>query len=174
MSPWYGPCFQEAIRHRRAPCRYHIPSEQRSIASSSFLRSIFISLLTRSVSLISHTPSQADVAIFKALTEPQYLNIARWYYHIKSYEAEFGTLPGSSSAGEAFLGGAAAPAAAAPAAAAPAAADDDDEIDLFGSDDEVDEEAERIKAERVAAYNAKKADKPKTAAKVRILFLFLS
>jgi elongation factor 1-beta len=46
--------------------------------------------------------------------------------------------------------------------------EDDDEIDLFGSDDEVDEEQERIKAERVAAYNEKKKDKPKTAAKVRI------
>ena len=31
--------------------------------------------------------------------------------------------------------------------------------DLFGSDDEDDEEAERIKAERVAAYNARKSEK---------------
>jgi elongation factor 1-beta len=45
------------------------------------------------------------------------------------------------------------------------AAEDDDDIDLFGDDDEVDEEAERIKAERVAAYAAKKANKPKTIAK---------
>ena len=36
-----------------------------------------------------------------------------------------------------------------------------------------DAEAERIKAERVAAYNAKKAAKPKTVAKVR-LFLHLT
>jgi len=36
---------------------------------------------------------------------------------------------------------------------------------MFGDDDEVDEEAERIKAERVAAYAAKKATKPKTIAK---------
>ena len=35
------------------------------------------------------------------------------------------------------------------------------EVDLFG-DDEVDEEAERIKAERVAAYNAKKEKKAAT------------
>ncbi|KAJ3494765.1 hypothetical protein NMY22_g20029 [Coprinellus aureogranulatus] len=46
------------------------------------------------------------------------------------------------------------------------AAADDDEIDLFGSDnEEEDAEAERIKAERVAAYNAKKANKPKPVAK---------
>ena len=36
------------------------------------------------------------------------------------------------------------------------------------SDDEEDAEAERIKAERVAAYNAKKANKAKVAAKVRL------
>ena len=52
--------------------------------------------------------------------------------------------------------------------------DDDEDIDLFGSDDEEDAEAERIKAERVAAYNAKKAAKPKTIAKVGFyLFLFI-
>ncbi|KAF5329754.1 hypothetical protein D9619_009110 [Psilocybe cf. subviscida] len=112
-----------------------------------------------------YTPSQADVVVFKAIaTAPEASanpNVARWYTHIKSYTAEFDSLSGSSTAGEAFLGNAD---AAAPAAAA---GDDDDEIDLFGSDDEEDAEAERIKAERVAAYNAKKAaaNKPKTIAK---------
>ncbi len=33
------------------------------------------------------------------------------------------------------------------------------DIDLFGDDDEPDPEAERIKAERIAAYDAKKAAK---------------
>ncbi|KAI0031788.1 hypothetical protein K488DRAFT_51298 [Vararia minispora EC-137] len=107
-----------------------------------------------------YTPSQADVHVFKALiaapdaaTSP---HASRWYNHIKSYEAEFAILPGSSTAGETFTKAVNAPAAV---------EDDDDEVDLFGSDDEVDEEAERIKAERVAAYNAKKANKPKAAAK---------
>ncbi len=69
---------------------------------------------------------------------------------------EHGSLPGSSNAGEAFFTSAAVP-----------ADEDDDEVDLFGDDDEEeDAEAERIKAERVAAYNAKKANKPKTIAKV--------
>jgi len=52
--------------------------------------------------------------------------------------------------------------AAAPAAKAAAPAEeeeDDDDVDLFGSDDEDDAEAERIKAERVAAYNEKKKAK---------------
>ena len=48
-----------------------------------------------------------------------------------------------------------------PAGAAKEAAskgDDDDDFDLFGSDEEkVDEEAERIKEERLAAYAEKKS-----------------
>lgn len=60
------------------------------------------------------------------------------------------------------------PAGSAPSAssAAPAEEEDDDEVDLFGSDDEVDEEAEKLKQERLAEYAAKKAAKgPKPAAK---------
>ncbi|KAJ7271086.1 hypothetical protein C8J57DRAFT_1180145 [Mycena rebaudengoi] len=105
-----------------------------------------------------YTASQADVVVFKSIssapsaeTSP---HVARWYNHIKSYAAEHGSLPGSSSAGEAFFGSSAAP-----------AADDDEEIDLFGSDEEDDAEADRVKAERVAEYTAKKANKPKTIAK---------
>lgn len=50
-----------------------------------------------------------------------------------------------------------------------AAADDDDDVDLFGSDEEDDAEAEKIKAERVAAYAAKKSKKPALIAKSSIL-----
>merc|ERR1711953_364645 len=57
------------------------------------------------------------------------------------------------------------------AAAAPAAGGDgeeeDDDVDLFGSDDEEDDaEAERVKAERIAAYNARKAAKEEKKGKV--------
>ncbi|MED6287864.1 hypothetical protein CHARACLAT_020651 [Characodon lateralis] len=45
---------------------------------------------------------------------------------------------------------------------------DDDDIDLFGSDEE-DEEAERLKQERLEAYAAKKAKKPAVIAKSSIL-----
>ncbi|RCH78106.1 Translation elongation factor 1 beta [Rhizopus stolonifer] len=100
--------------------------------------------------------SEADKAVFTALTEgvnaEAYPHLARWYTHIAAVQGL-----------EAKQG------AAAPAAAAPAAADDEDDIDLFGSDDEeVDEEAEKIKAQRVAEYNAKKANKPKTIAKTTV------
>ncbi|KAH9048239.1 hypothetical protein EDB84DRAFT_1458065 [Lactarius hengduanensis] len=109
-----------------------------------------------------YTPSQADVHVFRALsgtpnaaTAP---HTARWYKHVQSYASEFDSLPGTSKAGEALT-------VSAPAATAAAEDDDDDDVDLFGSDDEVDAEAERVKAERVAAYAAKKANKPKTIAK---------
>ena len=51
---------------------------------------------------------------------------------------------------------------------APAAADDDD-VDLFGSDEEDDEEAEKIKADRLKAYAEKKSKKPALIAKSSIL-----
>jgi len=121
-------------------------------------------LTTRSY-VEGYTPSQADVHVFTTLGSvpdaSAYPHAARWYTHIKSYAAEHGSLPGSSKAGEAFI---------ATAAAAPAAADDD-EVDLFGDDDdEEDAEAEKLKAERVAAYNVKKAAKPKAAAKSVVTF----
>jgi len=61
--------------------------------------------------------------------------------------------------------------AQAPAAAKPAAADDDadDDFDLFGSDDEEDAEAERIKQERLKEYREKKAKKPQVIAKSNII-----
>ncbi|TTC44348.1 Elongation factor 1-delta [Bagarius yarrelli] len=46
--------------------------------------------------------------------------------------------------------------------------EEDDDIDLFGSDEE-DEEAERIKAQRVQEYAAKKAKKPALIAKSSII-----
>ncbi|KAK7055508.1 elongation factor 1-beta [Favolaschia claudopus] len=110
-----------------------------------------------------YTPSQADVTVFKAIAsapKPEANpHVARWYTHIQSYTSEFDSLSGSSTAGQAFLGG------GAPAAAAAAGGDDDDEVDLFGSDEEDDAEAERLKAERVAEYTKKKAGKPKPVAK---------
>lgn len=114
-----------------------------------------------------HEPTQADVVVYKSLpsappsaTHP---HAARWYRHIASYEAEHPSLPGDSTKSASdyvpIL-------KAAGASAAPAAEEEDDDVDLFGSDDEEDDaEAERVKQERLAAYAAKKATKPKTIAK---------
>ncbi|XP_077089816.1 elongation factor 1-delta-like isoform X1 [Siphateles boraxobius] len=47
--------------------------------------------------------------------------------------------------------------------------EEEDDIDLFGSDEEVDEEAERLKEQRLQEYAAKKAKKPVLIAKSSIL-----
>ena len=129
----------------------------------------------------SYAPSQADVAIYNAVgsapDSAAYPHSARWYKHIKSHTSEHPSLPGDASkSAAAYLPVAstsAAPAASTEKAAAPAA-EDDDEIDLFGSDDEeVDEAAEKLKAERLAEYAAKKAGKTKPAAKVRAVRAFI-
>ena len=133
---------------------------QPGLMSKGTLSSFHIVLGNLIILTCRYTPSQADVHVFKlvgaAPDASKLPHIARWFTHIKSYEAEHGSLPGSSTAGKSFTS----------AAAPPAPAEDEDEVDLFGSDDEEDAEAERIKAERVAAYNAKKANKPKAVAKV--------
>ncbi|XP_076844316.1 eukaryotic translation elongation factor 1 delta b (guanine nucleotide exchange protein) isoform X2 [Brachyhypopomus gauderio] len=47
--------------------------------------------------------------------------------------------------------------------------EEESDVDLFGSDDEVDEEAERVKEQRLQEYAAKKAKKPVLIAKSSIL-----
>ncbi|XP_067620865.1 probable elongation factor 1-delta isoform X2 [Eurosta solidaginis] len=48
-------------------------------------------------------------------------------------------------------------------------ADDDDDVDLFGSEDEEDADAARIREERLAAYAAKKFKKPQIIAKSSLI-----
>jgi len=111
-----------------------------------------------------YAPSQADVVVYKVLGSApgsDHPNALRWYNHITSYAEEHSTLPGdgSKSATDYF------PEASTSAPPKPKA-DDDDDVDLFGSDDEEeDAEAEKLKAQRLAEYHAKKALKPKTIAK---------
>ena len=121
---------------------------------------------THVLAFTRYTPSQADVHVFKALSAApsatEAPNVARWYKHIQSYTAEFGGLPGTSTAGEVFFG----------AAAAPAKADEEDEeVDLFGESDEEEEDADtKAKKQQILdEYNKKKAAKPKAAAKVRFI-----
>ncbi|CAG8601540.1 249_t:CDS:2, partial [Acaulospora morrowiae] len=107
-----------------------------------------------------YEPSQADVSVFKALNHKvpvseKFPYAARWYHHIASYSDGFSALPGDAGRTASDYG-----------PDVPAAAEEDDDVDLFGSDEEeVDEEAERQKAERLAAYQQKKAAKPKVIAK---------
>jgi elongation factor 1-beta len=119
----------------------------------------------------SYSPSQADVTTYKAIKSApdasKFPHAARWYKHIASYEKdnEFATLPGDASKEYTTYGPDITTATLNPAKA-PAAEEDDDEVDLFGSDDEEeDAEAERIRNERLAEYKKKKEGKTKPAAK---------
>jgi len=125
-------------------------------------------LLTRSY-ITGFTPSQADVAVFKALKSSpdaaKYPNAARWYKHIASYEDEFPTLAGDASQPYTVYGPEVAEVTINPAKA-PDAEEEDEDVDLFGSDDEEeDAEAARIREERLAEYRKKKEGKVKPAAK---------
>lgn len=92
-----------------------------------------------------YTPSQADVEKLKQLPDKydQFVNVTRWAKHMASFsETEKKAFPGAPG-----------PAAAA-AKSAPKGGDDDD-IDLFGSDED-DAEAEKAKAERAEKMAAQK------------------
>jgi len=121
--------------------------------------------------IVGYTPSQADVKVFQQLKNipaPETYPYAwRWYNHILTFESEFSSLPGDPTKEYTAYGPESSELTVNPAKAPEAAAEEeDDEVDLFGSDDEEeDAEAERIKAERLAEYNKKKAGKVKPAAK---------
>ncbi|KAI1333427.1 hypothetical protein F5Y16DRAFT_355806 [Xylariaceae sp. FL0255] len=132
--------------------------------------SVLNSWLTTRSYVASYSPSQADIAVFKAITSApdaaKYPHAARWYKHIASFEDEFATLPGDASKPYTVYGPEVAEVTLNPAKAPDAEEGGDDDIDLFGSDDEEeDAEAVRIREERLAAYREKKAAKPQVAAK---------
>jgi len=125
--------------------------------------------------------SAADAVVFEALKgapDAKYSHAARWYKHIASFGDKRKSLAGQRKDLSAYgPAGEKDDAPVAASAAAPAAAEakkeaaaDDDEFDLFADDDEeVDVEAEKLKAERLAQYEAKKANKPVIIAKSSIL-----
>jgi len=103
--------------------------------------------------------------VFQALTGPpnaKYVHALRWYNHIKSYGNGITSFPGVKKDISAFAsGGAAAP-------KDDKAGGDDDDLDLFGSDEE-DEEAEKLKQERLKQYQEKKSKKPGVIAKSSVV-----
>ncbi|CAH8578780.1 unnamed protein product [Schistosoma rodhaini] len=127
------------------------------LKTASALKKLDDYLLTRSY-ISGFQPTQADVSTFIALEKSSlsdFGNISRWYRHIDSFGAERKKFP-------------AAPESANPEPAKctqPAASD---EFDLFVSDD--DEEYEKLRSERQAAYEAKKATKNIPVAKSTVIF----
>lgn len=123
-----------------------------------------------------YLPTQADLTVLRAISGApvgDYVNALRWFKHVSSFAAAE-TAAFAKADFEVAVGGAAAAPKAAAAPARPAKKvveeeEDDDDFDMFASDDEVDEEAEKIKAERLAAYKAKKSTKPVLVAKSNVI-----
>ncbi|XP_036275194.1 elongation factor 1-beta-like [Pipistrellus kuhlii] len=117
-----------------------------------------------------YVPSQADVAVFEAVSGPPPADLChalRWYNHSKSYEKEKVSLPRVKKALGKY-----GPANVEDTTGSGAAnsKDDDDDIDLFGSNNEEEsKEAKRLREERLAQYESKKAKKPALLAKSSIL-----
>lgn len=124
--------------------------------------------------VLGYSPSQADVKVFQQIKEapaPEKFPYAwRWYNHLLTFEGEFEALPGDPTKEYTAYGPESSDLTVNPAKApekeAAAEEEDDDEVDLFASEDEEENaEAEKLKAERLAEYNKKKAGKVKPAAK---------
>ncbi|BCR97360.1 translation elongation factor 1 subunit beta [Aspergillus luchuensis] len=121
-------------------------------------------LATRSY-IVGDAPSQADVVTFKAFSgapdAEKYPHAARWYKNIASFEAEHASLPGDASKPYTAYGP-----ESTELPTNPKAANDDDDMDLFGSDDEEeDPEVVKEREARLAEYRKKKESKPKPVAK---------
>ncbi|XP_068458130.1 elongation factor 1-beta [Clinocottus analis] len=141
------------------------------LKSASGLK-VLNSFLSERSYIEGYVPSQADVAVFEAISAPPTSDLChalRWYNHLKSYQSQRSSLPGvKKPLGQYGPAGV----ADATSGSAPAAKDDDDDddIDLFGSEDEEeDAEAARLKEQRLAEYTARKSKKPTLIAKSSIL-----
>uniref|UniRef100_A0AAF5PNY3 RNA polymerase II assembly factor Rtp1 C-terminal domain-containing protein n=1 Tax=Wuchereria bancrofti TaxID=6293 RepID=A0AAF5PNY3_WUCBA len=103
-----------------------------------------------------YTPSGDDMQLFASLSsEPtmKYVNVLRWYRNISSFSDEERKLwPAPMTSVNGVLEKL------------------DEDIDLFGSDGEDDDEKARITAARLKAYEEKKAKKPAVIAKSNIIF----
>lgn len=108
------------------------------------------------------TASQADTSVFDAIPSvpsPTFCHLRRWYNHIKSFQDVRASLPSSESQ---FV--------LRSTATAATNSTSEDDLDLFGSEDEEEmTEAARIREQRLAEYAAKKSKKPAVIAKSSIL-----
>uniref|UniRef100_A0A3Q0KDY8 Elongation factor 1-beta, putative n=1 Tax=Schistosoma mansoni TaxID=6183 RepID=A0A3Q0KDY8_SCHMA len=127
------------------------------LKTASSLKKLDDYLLTRSY-ISGFQPTQADVSTFIALEKSSlsdFGNISRWYRHIDSFGAERKKFPAAQESANPEPAKCTQPAAS-------------DEFDLFVSDD--DEEYEKLRSERQAAYEAKKATKNIPVAKSTVIF----
>ncbi|KAK5641756.1 hypothetical protein RI129_010303 [Pyrocoelia pectoralis] len=110
-----------------------------------------------------YQPTQADLQTFQSLGKSpnvKYTHALRWYNHISSF---------SPAERNSFAGGSLPTTKTAAPTTAPAKVEEDDDVDLFASDEENDAEADKIREERLKAYAEKKSKKPALIAKSSIV-----
>ncbi|KAM4834137.1 elongation factor 1-beta-like [Thomomys bottae] len=129
----------------------------------------WVSEISRALRASRYVPSQADVAVFEAVSGPPPADLChalRWYNHIKSCEKEKGSLPGVKKS----LGKYGPANVEDTTGSGAVESKDEDDIDLFGSNEEEEsEEAKKLREERLAQYESKKAKKTALVAKSSIL-----
>lgn len=144
-----------------------------SSSSSPFDMQALNAYLAEHSYLSGYAASQADAVVHGTINASQLAglpHIARWHNHIGSFSAV--SLPGAKASVEQVLAACGVKTSAAQGAPKPATSNakaTDDDFDLFGDEEEVSEEAEKLKQERLAAYEAKKAGKQQVIAKSSII-----
>lgn len=121
-----------------------------------------------------YEPSQADISVFENISKvpsDSTPHVLRWYNHIKSFDGnERKKFPGEKKLPGGFSGGAGVVnGAPTPAKDSKPPAEAEDDVDLFGSEDEDDAEAAKVREERLKAYAEKKSKKPVLIAKSSIV-----
>ncbi|CAF0824449.1 unnamed protein product [Didymodactylos carnosus] len=139
-----------------------------------------------------YQPSKGDIVVFEAVKKspPKDLeNAFRWFKHISSFDDnerqkfkgerkaidQYGRVSGQDSVEKHVFKSLShdphekSDEKTNTTTAKPAKSGNDDDIDLFGSDDEDDEEAKRIRDERLKTYAEKKSKKPGPIAKSSIV-----
>ncbi|XP_064106138.1 elongation factor 1-beta'-like [Macrobrachium nipponense] len=119
-----------------------------------------------------YSPSKADTNVFQSLArtpEDKFSHVLRWYNQIKSLSIDL-QLTLSDGCSSLCPVPSNTKTEVQNSKASNEEADDEDEIDLFGSDDEEeDKEAARIREERLQAYAEKKSKKPGPIAKSSVM-----
>lgn len=136
--------------------------------NESCLSAINAHLTTRSY-IVGYQPSQADTTVYKAVCgnslPAEFLHLLRWYRHISSYGNEVDKFPGhkQTMAELGFHGATNQP-------ISPDGQNEDDDFELFGSEDEeVNDAAKRLKEERIRMYEEKKKKEEAAIAKSNII-----
>lgn len=119
--------------------------------------------------ITGYQPSQADTTVYKAVCgqsfPAEFVHLIRWYKHILSYGGDIDNFSGPkrTMVELGFHGAANRPVSS-------DAQNEDDDFELFGSDDEAENAAsERLREERIRMYEEKKQKKEAVIAKSNII-----